>query len=163
MFKNNIIFYTLFALAECVLLFIWFYFGYNTIDSPLDLIIFVIWLVLLIAAIAAIYRTERARRIYLRTAIILGNEFFYFPGFSSVLLPVSHFKDRQVELIKSALNGIDYKKFEVYELEDECNLSPTMVIVSEKYKPNKDIWKGYVIKDDMEIEFNSVEALMILL
>ena len=68
--KSNWIGLAIAALADVFLLWLWFFLGFNQIDSPLDLVIFIIWLVVIAAVIVGVNHLERQREKRLRTIYV---------------------------------------------------------------------------------------------
>lgn len=72
--KSNWIAFAIAAIISIVLLCLWFYLGFNHVDSPLDLVISIIWWVVIIALCYGIYRVEKKRMERLRTCYVLAGE-----------------------------------------------------------------------------------------
>ena len=52
--KSNVIVFAIAAVLSIFLLWLWYFLGFNQIDSPLDLIISIIWWVVIVALIAGV-------------------------------------------------------------------------------------------------------------
>lgn len=60
--KSNIVVFTIAAVVSVFLLGLWFFLGFNQIDSPLDLVVSVIWWVAIVVSVLAIGKVESNRR-----------------------------------------------------------------------------------------------------
>ena len=74
--KSNWIGLAIAVLVDVFLLWLWFFLGFNRIDSPLDLVISIIWLVAIVAVAAAVNRLERQREKRLRTIYVSSTAVF---------------------------------------------------------------------------------------
>ena len=74
--KSNWIGLAIAVLVDVFLLWLWFFLGFNRIDSPLDLVIFIIWLVVIVAVIVGVNRLERQREKRLRTIYVSSTAVF---------------------------------------------------------------------------------------
>lgn len=74
--KSNWIGLAIAVLVDVFLLWLWFFLGFNRVDSPLDLVISIIWLVTIVAVVAAVNRLERQREKRLRTIYVSSTAVF---------------------------------------------------------------------------------------
>ena len=74
--KSNWIGLAIAVLVDVFLLWLWFFLGFNRIDSPLDLVISIIWLVAIVAVAAAVNRLECQREKRLRTIYVSPTALF---------------------------------------------------------------------------------------
>lgn len=74
--KSNWIGLAIAVLVDVFLLWLWFFLGFNRVDSPLDLVISIIWLVAIVAVAAAVNRLERQREKRLRTIYVSSTAIF---------------------------------------------------------------------------------------
>ena len=56
--KSNVIITVILAAVSIFLLALWYWLGFNEIDSPLDLVISVVWWAVIVAGIAVAAKTE---------------------------------------------------------------------------------------------------------
>ena len=68
--KSNVILTVVALVASAVLLWLWYYLGFNNVDSPLDLVMSVIWWVIVVAGVALVAKAEGTRRQTVRTAYV---------------------------------------------------------------------------------------------
>ena len=68
--KSNWIGLAIAVLVDVFLLWLWFFLGFNQVDSPLDLVISIIWLVVIVAVVVGVNRLERQREKRLRTIYV---------------------------------------------------------------------------------------------
>ena len=76
--KSNWLVATVAAIAVGALLWLWYFLGFNRIDSPLDLVIAIVWWLVIALVVVAITRAEAKRREKMRTAFV-GEGFLYNP------------------------------------------------------------------------------------
>lgn len=74
--KSNWIGLAIAVLVDVFLLWLWFFLGFNQVDSPLDLVISIIWLVVIVAVIVGVNRLERQREKRLRTIYVSSTAVF---------------------------------------------------------------------------------------
>lgn len=74
--KSNWIGLAIAVLVDVFLLWLWFFLGFNRIDSPLDLVISIIWLVAIVAVIVGVNHLERQREKRLRTIYVSSTAVF---------------------------------------------------------------------------------------
>ena len=74
--KSNVIVFAIAAVLSIFLLWLWYFLGFNQIDSPLDLIISIIWWVVIVALIAGVVKVEKTRREKIRTTYV-GTGFLF--------------------------------------------------------------------------------------
>ena len=74
--KSNWIGLAIAVLVDVFLLWLWFFLGFNQVDSPLDLVIFIIWLVVIVAVIVGVNHLERQREKRLRTIYVSPTALF---------------------------------------------------------------------------------------
>ena len=68
--KSNWIGLAIAVLVDVFLLWLWFFLGFNLVDSPFDLVISIIWLVAIVAVAAAVNRLECQREKRLRNIYV---------------------------------------------------------------------------------------------
>lgn len=60
--KSNVIVLAVAALVAAFLLFLWYYLGFNHIDSPFDLVLTVVWWLGIALIVGGIIYVERKRQ-----------------------------------------------------------------------------------------------------
>lgn len=68
--KSNVIIFALLVLCSAFLLWLWYFLGFNHVDSPVDLVLSIVWWVVIVACIAIIAKMEQARRRRIRTVYV---------------------------------------------------------------------------------------------
>lgn len=68
--KSNVIIFALLAACSAFLLWLWYFLGFNRVDSPLDLVLSVVWWAVVIVAVAAVVKLEQIRRRRVRTVYV---------------------------------------------------------------------------------------------
>ncbi|MEE0706168.1 MAG: hypothetical protein UCH28_07260, partial [Adlercreutzia sp.] len=68
--KNNWIVAGVAVVASIALLALWFGLGFNHVDTPLDLVVAILWWVVVAAVIAGIMMAEQKRRQKMRLAFV---------------------------------------------------------------------------------------------
>ena len=74
--KSNWIGLAIAVLVDVFLLWLWFFLGFNLVDSPFDLVISIIWLVAIVAIVVVANRLERQRAKRLRTVYVSSSAVF---------------------------------------------------------------------------------------
>ena len=68
--KSNVIVLAVAALVAAFLLFLWYYLGFNHIDSPFDLVLTVVWWLGIALIVGGIIYVERKRQRQIRTIYV---------------------------------------------------------------------------------------------
>ena len=74
--KSHVIITVVLAAVSIFLLALWYMLGFNEIDSPLDLVISVVWWAVIVAGIAVAAKTESTRRQRIRTVYVADGAFY---------------------------------------------------------------------------------------
>lgn len=85
--KSNVIITVILAAISIFLLWLWFFLGFNHVDSPLDLVISIIWWAIIIIGIVVVVKTESTRRQKIRTMYIADGSFYNSELGNYVLVP----------------------------------------------------------------------------
>ena len=162
--KSNYLVLAVSALVSIFLLYLWYSLGFNQIDSPLDLVIAIIWWVLIVLLVVWINKLEKTRQqrirtMYLAPAALYNSE-----------TGVRELKEgtTPIEVMQAVLGELEYG-FKTQDLPSRDEVDFTYVVKTEEYKPADDddsepTWKGTVIKIDREgenaeTEFDGIEQL----
>lgn len=162
--KSNWIGLAIAVLIDAFLLWLWFFLGFNRVDSPLDLVISVIWLVAIVAVAVAVNRLERQREKRLRTIYVSSTAVFNKER-GLVSLGSAAAAPRVIEGILGNLEyGFDMKDMPKLE-EFDCRY----VVQTDEYKAadgegGSPTWKGTVVAIDRaagnrEMPFSSRDEL----
>lgn len=162
--KSNWIGLAIAVLVDVFLLWLWFFLGFNRIDSPLDLVISIIWLVAIVAVAAAVNHLERQREKRLRTIYVSPTALFN--------------KERGLVSLGSAaaapsvmeriLRDMEYG-FNLKEMPKPEEFNCRYVVQTDEYKATggeggEPTWKGTVVSIDhaagnREMPFSSRDEL----
>lgn len=85
--KSNVIITVILAAVSIFLLALWYMLGFNEIDSPLDLVISVVWWAVIVAGIAVAAKTESTRRQRIRTVYVADGAFYNSEAGNRILAP----------------------------------------------------------------------------
>lgn len=162
--KSNWIGLAIAVLVDVFLLWLWFFLGFNRIDSPLDLVVSIIWLVAIVAVAAAVNRLERQREKRLRTIYVSSTAIFNKER-GLVLLGSAAAAPSVMEcILKDMEYGFDLKEMPKPE-EFDCRY----VVQTDKFKAaggegGEPTWKGTVVAIDRaagnrEMPFSSRDEL----
>ena len=127
--KSNVIVFAIAAVLSVFLLWLWYFLGFNQIDSPLDLIISIIWWVVIVALIAGVVKVEQMRREKIRTTYV-GTGFL----FNSEAGTVGLSGQGAVDAIERTIANLKYD-FTAASLEDETKAAIKTVVRTKTYKP----------------------------
>lgn len=162
--KSNWIGLAIAVLVDVFLLWLWFFLGFNLVDSPFDLVISIIWLVTIVAVAVAVNRLERQREKRLRTIYVSSTAIFNKER-GLVSLGSAAAAPRVIEGILGNLEyGFDMKDMPKLE-EFDCRY----VVQTDEYKTadgegGSPTWKGTVVAIDRaagnrEMPFSSRDEL----
>lgn len=137
--KSNWFVIALAAVAAIALLCLWYFLGFNKVDSPLDLLITVVWWIVIALVVIAITRVEAKRRQKMRVAFI-GDGFLYNPE-AGLVMPDQG--ESEVSLLERTLASLTYTD-KVAELDRSVQPAFRWVVRSLKFSKDKEVWKGEV-------------------
>ena len=146
--KSNWIGLAIAVLVDVFLLWLWFFLGFNQVDSPLDLVISIIWLVAIVAVAVAVNRLERQREKRLRTIYVSSTAVFNKER-GLVSLGSAAAAPSVVERI---LRDMEYG-FDLKELPKPEEFNCRYVVQTDEYKATggeggEPTWKGTVVAID---------------
>lgn len=160
--KSNWLVMAIAAVACAVLLGLWFFLGFNHVDSPLDLIIAIVWWVVVAGVIGAIVWSENRRREKMRLAFV-GEGVVYNPERGLVLVEVPK---GELDALQQTLENLSYPT-QVVELADHVRPAFQWVVRSEKFDREGDVWEGEVLPahdpDGKPVRFNGRDELAALI
>lgn len=162
--KSNWIGLAIAVLVDVFLLWLWFFLGFNRIDSPLDLVISIIWLVAIVAVAAAVDRLERQREKRLRTIYVSSTAVFNKERGLVSLGSAAAAPSVMERILRDMEYGFDLKEMPKPE-EFNCRY----VVQTDEYKATggeggEPTWKGTVVAIDhaagnREMPFSSRDEL----
>lgn len=161
--KSNWIIIAIIVIASLILLGMWFYFGFNYVDNPLDLVITILWIILVAGICFAIHKLEQARCRAIRT-MFLGPGTIYNSEAGVIKLGED---GRYVPAMRKALSKLDYgfKKKDATDSENN-RICFQCIVNTDKFKNNGRTWEGEVIAvtdPNNPHEFNNMTELSNLL
>ena len=146
--KSNWIGLAIAVLVDVFLLWLWFFLGFNRIESPLDLVIFIIWLVVIVAVIVGVNRLERQREkrlrtIYVSSAAVFDKERGLVSLGSAAAAP---------SVMERILRDMEYG-FDLKEMPKPEEFNCRYVVQTDEYKATggeggEPTWKGTVVAID---------------
>ena len=162
--KSNWIGLAIAALVDVFLLWLWFFLGFNRVDSPLDLVISIIWLVAIVAVAAAVNRLERQREKRLRTIYVSSTAVFNKERGLVSLGSAAAAPSVMERILRDMEYGFDLK-----EMPKPEELNCRYVVQTDEYKATggeggEPTWKGTVVAIDhaagnREMPFSSRDEL----
>ena len=175
--KNNYLVLAVSALVSIFLLYLWYSLGFNKIDSPLDLVITIVWWAVIVLLVVLIRRWEAKRQRLIRTVYLSPSALYNSETGVKELDGAD-----TLDAVEDVLQNLEYGfKTEDAPAKDEFDYR--YVIKTDEYKPAQDkdgdeaasegenaesdqgpTWKGTVIKIDREsgneeTEFETPEEL----
>lgn len=142
--KVNWIILALVVIVSVFLLWLWYYLGFNRVDSPLDLALSLIWWVILIAGILIIWRLEKSRKERIRTLYIGEKQLFNSEkGIRDFTDPehLMHMMGLTLEELKYNFNREDLPDASELPIQYYVHTSKYAADTSDK---DKNDWKGEV-------------------
>ena len=85
--KSNVIITVILAAVSIFLLALWYMLGFNEIDSPLDLVISIVWWAIIVVGIVVALKTESTRRQRVRTVYLADGAFYNSEAGNRILAP----------------------------------------------------------------------------
>lgn len=162
--KSNWIGLAIAVLVDVFFLWLWFFLGFNRIDSPLDLVISIIWLMAIVAVAAAVNRLERQREKRLRTIYVSSTAIFNKERGLVSLGSAAAAPSVMERILRDMEYGFDLKEIPKPE-EFNCRY----VVQTDEYKATggeggEPTWKGTVVAIDRaagnrEMPFSSRDEL----
>lgn len=162
--KSNWIGLAIAVLVDVFLLWLWFFLGFNRVDSPLDLVISIIWLVAIVAVAAAVNRLERQREKRLRAIYVSSTAIFNKERGLVSLGSAAAASSVMERILRDMEYGFDLKEMPKPE-EFDCRY----VVQTDEYKATggeggEPTWKGTVVAIDhaagnREMPFSSRDEL----
>lgn len=162
--KSNWIGLAIAVLVDVFLLWLWFFLGFNQVDSPLDLVISIIWLVAIVAVAAAVNRLERQREKRLRTIYVSSTAVFNKERGLVSLGSAAAAPSVMERILRDMEYGFDLK-----EMPKPKEFNCRYVVQTDEYKATggeggDPTWKGTVVAIDhaagnREMPFSSRDEL----
>lgn len=162
--KSNWIGLAIAVLVDVFLLWLWFFLGFNRIDSPLDLVISIIWLVAIVAVAVAANRLERQREKRLRTIYVSSTAVFNKERGLVSLGSAAAAPSVMERILRDMEYGFDLK-----EMPKPEEFNYRYVVQTDEYKATggeggEPTWKGTVVAIDhaagnREMPFSSRDEL----
>ncbi len=166
--KSNYLVLAVSALVSVFLLYIWYAYGFNKIDNPLDLVISIIWWLLIVALVVLINRWEAKRQrairtVYLAPAALYNSE-----------VGVRQLDATPADAAEAVLRGLEYG-FGTKDAPARDKFDYRYVVKTETYKPAasgssnaEPTWQGSLVTIDRvngntEKSFSSKKELVALL
>lgn len=146
---NNYIVLGVSAVAAAFLLFLWYSLGFNRIDSPLDLVLAIVWWLGIVLIAALIVRAENKRKRQIRTIYVSPTALY-----NSERGMVGLANTTDIEAMQDILNNLDYS-FEKNDLPEDSKFNYKFVVQTDEFTASVDqndepTWKGTVIKIDRQ-------------
>ena len=151
--KSNIALTVIFAVASAFLLWLWFWLGFDKIDSPLDLIVSVLWWVVIAAGAVLIYRSEQKRRAAVRTVYLADGRYYNSESGMRSVAPGSNAAD-SIAAVLEALE-YDFSRMTPPDQKDDAErVDWRYVIHTDTFKPTRmdddgnrenETWEGDVV------------------
>lgn len=140
--KSNVVLFTVLILISAFLLWLWFYLGFNKVDSPLDLVMSIVWWVIAALLMFFIYRSEKKRREQIRTIYVSPGALFN----SERGLVECPDPDRRVALMEGILTDLKYN-FNKEDMPADEDFDFTYVVRTEDFD-KKDVKKDAEAQED---------------
>lgn len=103
--KNNWIILAIATAVSAFLLWLWYHLGFNKVDSPLDLVLSIIWWALIGVGGFSIHKIEQKRQERVRTCYVAGDHIF---NSEAGTVMTARNADQLVEKLYTTLNGLEY-------------------------------------------------------
>lgn len=146
--KSNVILTVVLAIISIFLLALWYVLGFSEIDSPLDLVLSIIWWVIIAAGVALVVRAEKKRQQAVRTVFLADDKFYE----SEVGVRELNANAAAPDLIAPVLASLTYN-FDQKNTPDQ-DVKWNYIIRTDTYKPERynddgthdsETWEGEVV------------------
>lgn len=138
--KSNVIVVALIVLVSAFLLFLWAYMGFYRVDTPLDLVLSIVWWAVLALAIAVIVKSEKTRRARIRRMYVGADALF---NSEAGLVPYAG-ADQIAIAMGGILDNLEYG-FKREDLPEADEFSAAYLVKTDTYKDRGDTWKGTIV------------------
>lgn len=169
--KSNVILFTILMVISFFLLWLWYYLGFNKVDSPLDLVLSIVWWLISAAFIFGIVRFEKQRRQQIRTIYVAPGMLFNSErGMVECTDPAT-----RVTLMQDILANLKYD-FNKEDMPEDDRYDFQYVVRTDDFdekessdqqrqQQDETEWKGTVVKIDRtqgneESSFDTKQALV---
>lgn len=139
--KSNWIVFGILLVASIIFLWMWFFFEFNFVDNPVDIVITVIWWVVIIALCVIITVVERRRQRSVRTTFIAPDLLY---NSEAGIVRLKDGEDYVIALQK-LLSNLSYS-FEVAKVPEDSRIRFKCIVRSSVFSDNGRNWKGEVVK-----------------
>lgn len=162
--KSNWIIAIIAVVASIVFLGLWYYLGFNHIDSPLDIVLAVVWWLLVIIVCVSIRVADLRRRQSLRTAF-LGPDVIYNIETGMVHLNPN---ESYVPALQKIIANTDYRfnRQDAIVPDGDAHTNFNYIVRTKKFADNGEKWEGEVVnvmKPNRPRSFSSKSELSVLL
>lgn len=161
--KSNWIIVAVLVVASIIFLAMWYYFGFNYVDDPLDLVVTILWWVLTIGICVAIHVSESRRQRSIRTAF-LGPDLIYNSEAGIVRLGPD---EQYVPALQEIISNLDYNfDKQGSNSANDKRIRFRYIVRTDKFADHGKTWEGEVInvmKPDDPRLFKSKRELSALL
>lgn len=127
--KSNIVVLTIAAVVSVFLLGLWFFLGFNQVDSPLDLVVSVIWWVAIVVSVLAISKVESNRRQKIRSVYVGDGQLFNSERGLVAATPGMPLLDS----VQKIVENLDYG-FEMQDFPAKDKFTPRLLVRTTQYK-----------------------------
>ena len=139
--KSNWVIVAILVIASIVFLAMWYAFGFNLIDDPLDLVVTIVWWLVIIAVCVAIKIAENKRRCSIRTSF-LAPGVVYNPEAGIVKVES---EDAYVPTLQNIMQNLKYD-FDMKDVSNDKRIHFKYIVRTEKFSDNGSTWTGEVVK-----------------
>lgn len=149
--KSNVVLLAVAIVASVFLLWLWYFLGFDKIDSPLDLILSIIWWVILAVGVAFVTKLEKTRRESIRTAYVCDGKLY---NSESGLLSLDAGASPS-DAVASVLSALEYgfDRAAAPSTDGDNAVKWSHVIRTSKFRPERsedgkredEVWQGEVV------------------
>lgn len=149
--KSNVILAVVAVIASAFLLWLWYNLGFDKVDSPLDLVMSVIWWVIIVAGVVLVAKVEKTRREKVRTAYVGDGKLYNSESGLLTLTAGSSAADSVAAVLAALEYGFD--RTTAPDPDAEGAVKWSHVVRTSKYEPESnndgqhqnETWEGEVV------------------
>lgn len=166
--KSNVLITAVIVVVSAFLLWLWYDLGFNHVDSPLDLVLSVVWWAIVVVGVVLVAKAEKTRQESVRTVYLGEGRLYNSETGVRMLSAGASVADSLAAVLAGLTYGFDREAApDPDDKEDPANW--THVVRTSKYEPARNVdgerkdetWEGevVVVETGRTIPFTSRAAL----
>lgn len=139
--KSNWVIVAILATASAVFLWLWWALQFNLVDSPLDVVVTVVWWVVIVVVCVAIHWAEKRRQERIRTVFLAPGLLYNCETGVTRMGSEASVSDEIQKLLSNLTYG-----FDMAELPANSRVRFQRIVRTSKFADGGDTWEGEVVE-----------------